>query len=172
MSFPAPSFQLRNQSLNTIRIQRTFDVFDTNKDGELTVSEICQAFAKMGLKVDRLELLSTVSNYFKPNRTGLDFEGFLDLYNSIGEDFFGGGEDYSSNGKEAEMEEDLKAAFDVFDENNDGFISALELQRVLEKLGMVEGNQIKNVKDMICSVDSNQDGMVDINEFKHMMEKL
>lgn len=176
--FSAPSFRLQNQSLNTIRIRRTFDVLDTNKDGELTVAEICQAFTNMGLKVDRSQIFSTISNYIKPNRTGLDFEGFLALHNFIGDDVLGrlcndaDADADGANTKEAEMEEDLKAAFDVFDENGDGFISALELQRVLGKLGMIEGKEIGNVRDMIGSVDFNHDGMVDINEFKLMMKKL
>lgn len=176
----APSFRLQNQSLNTFRIRRTFNVLDTNKDGELTVAEICQAFSNMGLKVDRSQIFSTISNYIKPNRTGLDFEGFLALHNFIGDDVLGrlcddDDDDADADGantKEAEMEEELKAAFDVFDENGDGFISALELQRVMGKLGMIEGKEIGNVRDMIGSVDINHDGMVDFNEFKLMMKKL
>ncbi|KAJ4877834.1 putative calcium-binding protein CML30 [Raphanus sativus] len=40
--------------------------------------------------------------------------------------------------KEASLEE-VKQAFDVFDENIDGFIDATELQRVLTALGFKEG---------------------------------
>ncbi|KAF2299440.1 hypothetical protein GH714_031956 [Hevea brasiliensis] len=47
--------------------------------------------------------------------------------------------------KEPSLEE-VKEAFDVFDENRDGFIDAEELQRVLQKLGLKEGFTLDNCR--------------------------
>ncbi|XP_006482610.2 probable calcium-binding protein CML46 [Citrus sinensis] len=71
--------------------------------------------------------------------------------------------------KEPSLEE-VKDAFDVFDENKDGFIDALELQRVLCILGMKEGFQLENCKKMIKTFDENGDGRIDFKEFVKFME--
>lgn len=71
--------------------------------------------------------------------------------------------------KEPSMEE-VKAAFDVFDENKDGFVDAIELQKVLCTLGFREGSTIEDCKRMIRSFDENRDGRIDFNEFVKLME--
>ncbi|XP_056863950.1 probable calcium-binding protein CML45 [Raphanus sativus] len=71
--------------------------------------------------------------------------------------------------KEASLEE-VKQAFDVFDENRDGFIDATELQRVLTILGFKEGSHLENCSVMIRSLDGNKDGRIDFNGFVKFME--
>ncbi|CAH8267118.1 unnamed protein product [Arabidopsis lyrata] len=71
--------------------------------------------------------------------------------------------------KEASLEE-VKQAFDVFDENRDGFIDAIELQKVLTILGFKEGAYLDNCLVMIRSFDVNKDGKIDFNEFVKFME--
>lgn len=71
--------------------------------------------------------------------------------------------------KEPSLEE-VKQAFDVFDENKDGFIDAIELRRVLCILGMREGFELKNCKKMIKTFDENGDGRIDFKEFVKFME--
>ena len=66
--------------------------------------------------------------------------------------------------------EEVKQAFDVFDENKDGFIDARELQRVLYILGLKEARELENCKKMIRNFDENQDGRIDFNEFVKIME--
>lgn len=78
----------------------------------------------------------------------------------------------NNNNKEDQDEADLTEAFKVFDENGDGFISAMELQKVLGKLGFTEANELGSVKMMISSVDVNHDGRVDFSEFKDMMRAI
>lgn len=65
---------------------------------------------------------------------------------------------------------ELKEAFDVFDENRDGFIDAEELQRVLCLLGLKQGSDIEDCKSMIKRFDENGDGRIDFNEFVKLME--
>ncbi|KAJ4969085.1 hypothetical protein NE237_015786 [Protea cynaroides] len=66
--------------------------------------------------------------------------------------------------------EELKEAFDVFDENKDGFIDAEELQRVLCNLGFVEGSEVLDCRRMIGAYDMNKDGKIDFGEFVKLME--
>ncbi|KAF5748988.1 hypothetical protein HS088_TW04G00949 [Tripterygium wilfordii] len=66
--------------------------------------------------------------------------------------------------------EEVKEAFDVFDFNKDGFIDAMELQRVLCNLGFREGRELENCRKMIRSYDQNGDGRIDFSEFVEFME--
>ena len=66
--------------------------------------------------------------------------------------------------------EELKQAFDVFDENKDGFIDAKELQRVLVILGLKQGSEFENCQKMITIFDENQDGRIDFIEFVNIMK--
>ncbi|TKY65170.1 calcium-binding protein CML45 [Spatholobus suberectus] len=66
--------------------------------------------------------------------------------------------------------DEVKQAFDVFDENKDGFIEARELQRVLCILGLKEAAELENCHKMIRIFDTNQDGRIDFIEFLKIME--
>ncbi|KAJ8570953.1 hypothetical protein K7X08_037925 [Anisodus acutangulus] len=168
------SFRLRSPSLNSIRLRRIFDVFDRNHDSLISVDELSQALSLLGLDADLSDIESMVKSYIKPENTGLKFKDFEALHRSLNDAFFGSkyedkiGLDLDQADPEQD-ESDLKEAFDVFDENGDGFISAKELQVVLEKLGLPEGSEIYRVEMMISSVDQDHDGRVDFFEFKDMM---
>ncbi|CAK9162932.1 unnamed protein product [Ilex paraguariensis] len=71
--------------------------------------------------------------------------------------------------KEPSLEE-VKEAFDVFDENGDGFIDERELQRILCALGLKEGLAVENCRMMIRVFDENGDDKIDFNEFVKIME--
>lgn len=66
--------------------------------------------------------------------------------------------------------DEVKEAFDVFDNNRDGFIDAKELQKVLCTLGLKEGSQMENCTRMIRVFDQNGDGRMDFDEFVKFME--
>ncbi|KAH6806400.1 hypothetical protein C2S51_031231 [Perilla frutescens var. frutescens] len=66
--------------------------------------------------------------------------------------------------------EEVKEAFDVFDEDRDGFIDAEELQTVLGALGLTEGLKLENCRKMIAEFDENEDGRIDFDEFVRFME--
>ncbi|KAI3824068.1 hypothetical protein L1987_05515 [Smallanthus sonchifolius] len=66
--------------------------------------------------------------------------------------------------------DEVKEAFDVFDENKDGYIDARELQRVLSALGLTGKVDMDDCKKMIRVFDSNNDGRIDLDEFVKFME--
>ncbi|URE31260.1 hypothetical protein MUK42_16527 [Musa troglodytarum] len=152
----APSFRLRSTSLNSVRLRRVFDLFDRNGDGEITVAELHLALDRLGLGADRDELAAAVAAYVRPGRVGLCFDD----------------DGAAVEPKAEEEEEEMREAFRVFDENGDGYISAAELQAVLDKLGLLEGRSIDGVRRMISAVDRDRDGRVDFFEFKNMMHTI
>ncbi|XP_068669294.1 calcium-binding protein CML42 [Aristolochia californica] len=170
---PSASFRLRCTSLNSLRLRRIFDLFDHNHDGVIIVPELCQALERLGMEADASELEVTMRSYMKPGNEGLDYDDFEALHRSLGDAFFGGSEEEKNAESASDRdEEDLTEAFKVFDEDGDGYISACELQAVLNKLGLPEGVEIDQVQQMICSVDQNRDGQVDFLEFKNMMQSV
>ncbi|KAI7754926.1 hypothetical protein M8C21_027036 [Ambrosia artemisiifolia] len=66
--------------------------------------------------------------------------------------------------------DEVKEAFEVFDENKDGFIDASELQRVLFALGLEDKASMYDCKKMIKVFDDNKDGRIDFDEFTKFME--
>lgn len=167
------SFRLRSPSLNSLRLRRIFDLFDSNHDSFITIEEITRALTLLGLDTNASDLDTMIKSYVHPGNVGLTYEDFVTLHRSINDLFFGMDEVEEAVGSKEEQEEaDLNEAFKVFDENGDGFISAAELQMVLGKLGFTEAIEMGRVKMMISSVDLNHDGCVDFSEFKDMMRVL
>lgn len=66
--------------------------------------------------------------------------------------------------------DEVKEAFDVFDENKDGYIDAGELHRVLSALGMIDRIRMDDCSKMIRVFDANNDGRIDFDEFLKFME--
>ncbi|GMH01736.1 hypothetical protein Nepgr_003575 [Nepenthes gracilis] len=68
--------------------------------------------------------------------------------------------------------EEIREAFDVFDQNRDGFIDALELHSVLCNLGLMKlGLEVERCGKMISAFDKNGDGLMDFDDFLKFMEK-
>ncbi|KAJ4831055.1 hypothetical protein Tsubulata_001796 [Turnera subulata] len=58
---------------------------------------------------------------------------------------------------------ELKSVFATFDKNGDGFITKQELRESLKNIGIFLSE--KEVEDMVVKVDSNGDGLIDLDEF-------
>ncbi|KAL8137258.1 hypothetical protein V2J09_003259 [Rumex salicifolius] len=169
------SFRLRSTSLNSVRLRRVFDLFDKNGDGTITAEDIAKALTRLGMETDSDDstLRSTIDSFAQPGNSGLTFDDFEALHKSLNDSYFDDGEVEGEEGGGSSQEEtDLTEAFKVFDEDGDGYISAKELQVVLEKLGMPEAMEMERVERMIISVDRNHDGVVDFSEFKYMMRNV
>ncbi|CDY09997.1 BnaC08g44540D [Brassica napus] len=64
----------------------------------------------------------------------------------------------------------MKEAFNVFDQNGDGFITVDELKAVLSSLGLKQGKTLDDCTKMIKQVDVDGDGRVNYKEFRQMMK--
>jgi len=143
---------------NCKELTETFKYFDKNGDGKISAVELGQVLRSLGIASTDEELEAMV------REVDCDNDGFIDL-----------GEFIMLNKLTQEATEDddsehktMEAAFEVFDINKDGFISATELHRVLSDLGEVLTEEDCHV--MIRNVDRNGDQLVDFSEFKYLMQ--
>ncbi|KAI3878291.1 hypothetical protein MKW92_001686 [Papaver armeniacum] len=135
--------ELVNQKLSTIH-EKEGEEEEKEDDGKLSREDVEMVMHKM-----RLTCSQDGENI--QERLGLD--ELLGLFEE----------------KEPSVDE-VRGAFDVFDENKDGFIDATELQKVLPALGIREGLTLENCNIMIRRFDDNSDGRIDFNEFVKLME--
>ncbi|XP_074663137.1 neo-calmodulin-like [Tubulanus polymorphus] len=61
-----------------------------------------------------------------------------------------------------------REAFDMFDRNNDSHISVYELGIVMRSLG--RNPTVGDIEDIIHQVDTNDNGTIEFNEFKGLMD--
>jgi Ca2+-binding EF-hand superfamily protein len=69
-------------------------------------------------------------------------------------------------------EKRLKQAFNLFDIDSSGFITADELRQVMNPL--ITGQKTSNAewKKLISEIDENGDGLISFDEFKSLMREL
>ncbi|KAJ3699008.1 hypothetical protein LUZ61_002713 [Rhynchospora tenuis] len=158
--------------------EKLFSTFDRDGDGYITSKELEESFMKLGLFASTKEAQSEICKV-DTNKDGLiDLEEFSKLYHSVNRTNCDERQDipikqvadveYEDEEREQE-ERELKGAFDIFDKNGDGMISAEELREILMAFELKKGERIEDCMDMISKVDMDGDGMVNFEEFKRMM---
>uniref|UniRef100_A0A0D3GDD0 EF-hand domain-containing protein n=1 Tax=Oryza barthii TaxID=65489 RepID=A0A0D3GDD0_9ORYZ len=160
---------------------------DAKKRREEEGEELEESLKRLGIAVSSAAEAAALVARVDANSDGLiDIHEFRELYDSIpkrrkshqqhplpstaaaDEEAAAADEEYEAE----EEERDLREAFDVFDGNKDGLISAEELGTVLGSLGLRQHGgrpAVAECRDMIRLVDSDGDGMVSFEEFKRMM---
>ncbi|XP_019771771.1 calcium-binding protein E63-1 isoform X2 [Dendroctonus ponderosae] len=141
--------EFSEKELNELRI--AFDLLDRNQDGQVTTREFKIMLNNLGIdlkqnKVD--ELIRSASHAGKELIDENDFLKFVkqiqdlcDLRNSKDDD-----------------EQDLVAAFTVFDMDNDGYITKDELRIAMEMIGEeVSEDQLTHIMEV---ADTDKDGKI------------
>ncbi|MCO5597946.1 hypothetical protein L7F22_052033 [Adiantum nelumboides] len=153
-------------------LQRVFSTFDENGDGSVSINEIARIFDRLGFSSSEYSIQSLLAGLVTKSSGLLDEEEFLQLYESVCsfvEEFDATAAGSTSSVVDADGDDqDLLAAFHVFDKDGNGFISPSELQSVLCSLGFPQARQLDACIDMIAKVDENGDGQVDFFEFKKL----
>eukprot|EP00299_Pterocystis_sp_00344_P007177 c219_g1_i1.p1 GENE.c219_g1_i1~~c219_g1_i1.p1 ORF type:complete len:167 (-),score=52.85 c219_g1_i1:91-591(-) len=134
------------------QFRESFSLFDKDGNGTIDAGELQQALNRVGNQHFELEAVQDMIKTVDVNGDSrIDFYEFVALM---------------SRSIKTEKEE-LKDAFDVFDVDHDGKITAEEIRLVLTNLGQdITTEEIKFIMD---DVDIDGDGEVDFAEFAAMM---
>ncbi|KAG7024217.1 putative calcium-binding protein CML41, partial [Cucurbita argyrosperma subsp. argyrosperma] len=132
--------------------EAAFRHLDADGDGKISGDELQSYFASVGEYMTRDNARSLIR----------EFDGDGDLLLELG-DF-----ERLVKGGEEEEKEDLKRAFEMFEEEKGcGFIGPAGLQKMFGRLGYVKS--IEECMAMIGVFDVDGDGVIDYREFLRMM---
>jgi calcium-dependent protein kinase len=139
----------------TKQMADTFLAIDTNRDGKLSREELRNEFLKT---MCQEEAEFEVEKIF--SQVDMDQNGFIDYSEFL----------VATLQKDNLMSKrNLEAAFNAFDRDGSGAISASEIKSILA----ANTNSTDNVWNKIIeNVDQNGDGQIDLKEFKDMMLKI
>ena len=135
------------------RLKVIFELLDVNKDGQLTYTEIKDAFKKI-FPDDYIteEKMKIIFEKMDENKNGvISYEEFLRV---------------TLDEKVILEKNNLKLAFDKFDQNKDGKLSKEELLKILDS------GASDYVDDLLDLIDKNKDGFISFDEFCHLMNKV
>ncbi|CAK8543134.1 unnamed protein product [Lathyrus sativus] len=143
----------------TVEVQwelaQAFRLIDRDNDGVVSREELEAVLTRLGARPPSSEEIEMMlSEVDSDGRGCISVESIM---NRIG------------SGSDPNPEEELREAFEVFDTDQDGRISAEELLRVFRAIGD-ERCTLEECRRMIAGVDKNRDGFVCFEEFSCMME--
>lgn len=167
---------MSGSNMDSTELRKVFKMFDKNGDGRITKKELGESFKNFGIFIPDDELDATMDKIDANGDGCVDVEEFGLLYRSILGDNAAGRAPRtaaaaigSEGGAPDDEDEGMREAFNVFDQNGDGFITVDELRSVLSSLGLKHGRTADDCRRMISMVDADGDGRVDFKEFKQMM---
>ena len=135
------------------KVREVFTEFDKDKDGTLTIDEVVAAASALAINTSKEGLLSWLKTYYNKDEyqpfNSLNFAAFV-LRNKF----------------QKRSEDEIRSAFDMFDQNGDGFVDFNELKAIFVSLGQELTDD--EVESMLKSADSNGDGKISYEEFREI----
>ena len=145
-----------------------FKFFDLNGDGKLSVTEMATVMRSLGEEAAEEDLEKLVDGIDGDGDGHLDLDEFIDLNTRS----FPVGSIVAVDAElpRTHSEKDaLAAAFNKFDADKDGFISAEELHKVLVAFGD-DKFSLDECRSMILGADGNGDYLMSLQEFQALMD--
>lgn len=144
---------------NSDEVTKVFNRFDRNGDGKISATELGDVLKALGSDSSPEEVKRMMEEL------DTDRDGIINLseFAEFCKGSITGDDEPSGEGGERE----LLDAFNLYDQDQNGLISATELHMVLNRLG--ETCTVQDCNKMITSVDADGDGNVSFEEFKQMM---
>ncbi|XP_051119730.1 calcium-binding allergen Ole e 8-like [Andrographis paniculata] len=138
---------------DTDQVQKVFARFDTNGDGTISSDELACVLRALGSDPSDDEVAQMMAEMDTDKDGRINLDDFAHFCKAAHD---GAGE-----------EKDLREAFEHYDQDGNGQISATELHQILTRLG--ERCTVEDCAGMIRSVDADGDGYVSFDEFRKMM---
>ena len=142
------------QKDDLIELQKAFKVLDTNCDGKLSRDELVDGYRKIYGELAESEVDKILARVDANGSGEIDYSEWI----------------VATINKEKLLSKDkLKAAFQLFDRDGSGAISAEEVKQILSR-----GQKIDERvwRDVIGEVDIDGNGEIDFSEFTQMMQKI
>lgn len=137
-------------------VKKVFDRFDTNGDGKISATELKNVMKALGSETSPEEVKQMMEEMDIDKDSYISLEEFAEFCSKKVEG--------DENGSQ-----ELHDAFEMYDQDKNGLISATELHLVLSQLG--EHCTVADCEKMIQSVDADGDGNVSFDEFRKMMTR-
>jgi len=122
-------------------------------DGSIDTIQLGHVLRSLGYNPTPGEVVDMAETVDKDGTGLLDFPEFLLMM--------------AMKNRAAEMEEDIREAFKVFDKDGNGFITSMELRFVMGNLG--EKLTDDEIEEMILEADIDGDGQINYEEFVKLM---
>lgn len=139
--------ELLNEQKQEIR--EAFTLFDMNNDGYLDYHELKVALRALGFDMSKKEVLEVIEEYDTGSKKLISYE---DFYRYV-----------AAKIVERDPIEEIKRAFQLFDDDHTGKISLKNLRRVAKELG--ENMTDDELAAMIDEFDLDEDGEISQQEF-------
>ena len=148
---------VENLSDETItQFQAIFELFDKDNSGNISTKELGTVMRNLGQNPSEEELKQMIREVDLNGNGTIDFKEFMCLM--------------VKKMKDNDLDEELQAAFKVFDKDQNGYITSHELRHTMTNLG--ENLTPEEVEEMIKEADLDNDQQVDYDEFmKIIMSK-
>ena len=143
-------------------VQETFEMFDDDNSGAIDASEMRAAMKALGQDYTKKECKAMISELDEDGDGDLDIDEFLVLMAPMLLKM----EDEGTVMTKDDLDK-VKAAFQKFDTDGSGEIDAVELCAAMRKLG--HKMNIEQCEQAIASVDEDESGEIDLNEFIVLM---
>jgi len=137
-------------------LKRTFDQFDKDKAGAISVGTVNTILKMMGMHVSSVALEEIIEEIDEDGSGELEFAEFVQLAAKflIEED-------------EEEMKYELKEAFRLYDKQGNGYITTGTLKEILREIDATLNEY--NLDQIVDEVDEDGSGTIDFDEFMAMM---
>ena len=166
-----PQADLRSDLRDSVvkDLAEAFKIFDRNGDGKISSVELGAVLRSLGENLSEAELEQMIKDVDEDGDGEIDLQEFINLNSHESKRGAASSHDGEAGvDSSSSVTEALQSAFDVFDSNKDGFISAPELHRVLSGLGD-DHVSMDDCRYMIRCVDADGDERVDFQEFQKLM---
>ncbi|KAG0097519.1 calmodulin-like 3 [Podila epicladia] len=147
-----------------VNIRQQFSAMDADQDGLITEHEFLLSLKNANRDPAEYDSKLFFAEADKNNDGKISFPEFLEACERLGL----GGQKTSSGGLQGKKDQrEIDAIFREFDLDGNGFITAEELGKVLERQG--EKLTEEELKGMIKAADLNGDNVIDKEEFARMV---
>ncbi|KAG9023418.1 Calcium-binding component of the spindle pole body (SPB) half-bridge [Tulasnella sp. UAMH 9824] len=134
-------------------IKEAFELFDTDKDGALDYHELKVAMRALGFDLKKAEVLKILKDHDKTGGGLIEFDDFAKIM--------------SERILSRDPHDEIRRAFQLFDDDHTGKISIRNLRRVAKEVG--ENLDDDELQAMIEEFDLDMDGEINEAEFFAIM---